>query len=619
MQAQSRLLGTGLIFLTLVLTLAGILIAGHATPVANAQASTGTPVTATAAPTAMITATVASTATVPSITAPTPAVTATRTVSVTLPTIPPPLAVQVDPKTTALLVLDVTNVICSPRPSCVATVPADAALLKKARDAGALVVYSDTSATSTILPDVAPGPNDARVTGRADKFFGTSLDDTLKGKGIKTVVIVGYVANGAVLYTTFGANVRGYTAVVAMDGTGAEDPFAALLTYYQLLNEPGLANPANQALIESRVALSRSDLITFAAGAPPPQPPPTAAPANTATPAPTPTTLAVIPENTTKLNLTRVDIPPIKGKTASIDILEIDQAAHLLYVADRTDNGIDIFDVSTPNAKYVKTIDVGTGPNGVTVAKNVNKLFAGLNDSNVAIIDIDPASPKVNTVIARLNTGGKARADEMDYDPVDKKLYVANSDDGIVSVVDAVNNTIVKKYDQMGDGLEQPRYNSGDGMFYLTSSGQNAVFQFDPTKDVLVKKFDVGVPCDPNGLGINPTTNQALLGCSNKKTQQFLLWDLKAGQVLSTFNQAGAGDAVFYSAKADRYFFAASNFYRGGQMAILGGNPIKFLTNVPTAVGSHGVAFDETNNVVYTQDQLPNEGALFSFPLPATP
>jgi len=28
------------------------------------------------------------------------------------------------------------------------------------------------------------------------------------------------------------------------------------------------------------------------------------------------------------------------------------------------------------------------------------------------------------------------------------------------------------------------------------------------------------------------------------------------------------------------------------------------------------VAFDETNNIVYTQDQLPNEGALFSFPLP---
>jgi hypothetical protein len=78
----------------------------------------------------------------------------------------------------------------------------------------------------------------------------------------------------------------------------------------------------------------------------------------------------------------------------------------------------------------------------------------------------------------------------------------------------------------------------------------------------------------------------------------------------------GAGDAVFYSAKADRFFFAASNFNRGALMAVFSGNPVKFITAIPTAVGSHGVAYDETNAMVYTQDQNPNEGALFSFAAP---
>ena len=45
-------------------------------------------------------------------------------------------------------------------------------------------------------------------------------------------------------------------------------------------------------------------------------------------------------------------------------------------------------------------------------------------------------------------------------------------------------------------------------------------------------------------------------------------------------------------------------------------NPVKFIGNVATATGSHGVAYDETNGIVYTQDQNPNEGALFSFPAP---
>jgi DNA-binding beta-propeller fold protein YncE len=89
--------------------------------------------------------------------------------------------------------------------------------------------------------------------------------------------------------------------------------------------------------------------------------------------------------------------------------------------------------MTAPAARYLRTVDVGSGPNGVSVAKNVNEVFAGLNNSDVVAIDIDPSSPTANTVVARVNTGGKNRADEMDYDPKDKKLCVANSDDGIVT------------------------------------------------------------------------------------------------------------------------------------------------------------------------------------------
>ena len=361
-------------------------------------------------------------------------------------------------------------------------------------------------------------------------------------------------------------------------------------------------------------------------------PAPTVAPTAAATscPAPTvaptvapgagtaaPTLLPLIPENTNGcITVTKIPIPPIAGKTASIDILDIDQQAHMLYVTDRTDNGIDIFDISTPTAKYVKTIDTGSGPNGVVVAKNVNKVFAALNDSNIAIIDIAPESSTLNTVVAKVSTGGKKRADELDYDPKDKKIYVANSDDGIVTVIDATTNKIVKKFENVGDGLEQPRYDSADGMIYMTSSDQNAIIQFDPTKDVLVKKFDVGTKCNPNGIAINPTTNQAMLGCSSRSANSLVLWDIAGGKVLSTFEQAGAGDAAIYSAAVDRFVVAASNFNRGAVAAFFTGSPVKFVTNVETAVGSHGIALDETNKIVYTQDQLPNEGALFSFPLP---
>ncbi len=336
------------------------------------------------------------------------------------------------------------------------------------------------------------------------------------------------------------------------------------------------------------------------------------------TPTPQPTLLPPIAGDTTAVTLTKIAIPPLSGKTASIDLIVIDQEAHRLYAADRTTNGVDVFDVTTKDAKYLKTVDAGSGANGVVVAKNVNKLFAGLNDSNVAIIDLTSLA-----VIAKVNTGGKGRADELDYDPKDNKIYVANSGDGFVTVIDATTNTIVHKFDNLGAALEQPQYDSADGLMYMTSSDQNAVFVFDPAKDVLVRKDVVAVLCNPQGLAINPKTNQALLGCNvgragSTGTPLTVAWDLTKGIFVGVFGQVGSGDSVTYSPKTDRFYFGAHNFPHGSSIGIFSGSPIAFLTNVPTGSfsGAKNLAYDETNNLIYTQDALPGEGALFSFTPP---
>ena len=351
---------------------------------------------------------------------------------------------------------------------------------------------------------------------------------------------------------------------------------------------------------------------------------PTKSPTPTATaslapgaPTPQPTLLPPVAGDTTTVPLTKIPIPPLQGKTASIDIMQIDQDAHRLYVGDRT-TGVDVFDITTKDAKYVKSVDVGSGANGIVVAKKVNKLFAGLNDSNVAVIDLTTLN-----VITKVNTGGKGRADELDYDPKDNKVYVANSGDGFVTVIDGTTNAIIKKIDNLGAALEQPQYDSNDGLVYMTSSDQNTIFVFDPAKDVLVRKDVIAVLCNPNGLAINPKTNQAVLGCSAGRagstgTPLTVSWDLTKGIFLSVFGQVGAGDSVIYDAKTDRFYFGAHNFPHGSVIGIFSGSPIAFLTNVPTGSfsGAKNLAYDETNNLIYTQDALPGEGSLFSFTPP---
>ena len=201
---------------------------------------------------------------VPVTPAPTVAATAAPTPTSPIPAIPAPVAVEVPVKGAALLVLDITSAICPPRPSCVASVPKIAALVKKARDAKVPVIYSLTpTAGSTILPEVAPAAGDGTVTARADKFFGTTLEQILKDKGVENAVVVGSAANGAVLYTIFGLSLRGITTVVAQDGISAEPEFPITLTRWQLLNQPGFANADNKPLTKSAVTLSTTDQITF--------------------------------------------------------------------------------------------------------------------------------------------------------------------------------------------------------------------------------------------------------------------------------------------------------------------------------------------------------------------
>jgi nicotinamidase-related amidase len=185
---------------------------------------------------------------------------------VTLPVIPAPVPVAIDAKSSALLILDINTAVCQPNPACTATVSAIASLAKRARDAKVPVVYSTTANPAgppPVLGDVAPQSGEPTVVARADKFIDTNLEELLKQRNATTLVIVGTAANGAVMYTSFHANVRGFTVVVAEDGISSFTPFNTFLTRHQLLHQPGFSNSANKPLDEKRVTLSRTDLITF--------------------------------------------------------------------------------------------------------------------------------------------------------------------------------------------------------------------------------------------------------------------------------------------------------------------------------------------------------------------
>jgi nicotinamidase-related amidase len=138
--------------------------------------------------------------------------------------------VTLNPKTTALLLLDFVCQACNEkiRPRCVQSVPAARRLLDKTRAHGALVVYSFGNVTpgrsiADTLPEVAPLANEPYVQTGPNKFYKTDLENILKDRGITTVIVTGTTAYGAVMHTADEAVFRGYKVVAPVDAISAED------------------------------------------------------------------------------------------------------------------------------------------------------------------------------------------------------------------------------------------------------------------------------------------------------------------------------------------------------------------------------------------------------------
>jgi nicotinamidase-related amidase len=182
-----------------------------------------------------------------------------------MPAIPDPVRVTLDPKTTALLVLDYVEGICNAQPKCKGgMLPAMTPFMTQARKAGLVVAYGTREQNmSKWLPEVAPTPGDIKIVNTAqDRFYNTDLDKALKAKDIKTIIMVGWKVSGSVAYTSVGATVLNYSVVIPVDTTTASTDYETTLGFYQILNQ-GNSNLTNEPLKPNAPTLSRTDLITF--------------------------------------------------------------------------------------------------------------------------------------------------------------------------------------------------------------------------------------------------------------------------------------------------------------------------------------------------------------------
>jgi nicotinamidase-related amidase len=180
----------------------------------------------------------------------------TEWANVKAPPAPELKPVTVDPKTTALLMLDFLQANCGHAQRCPATLPLVKKLLDEARAKNMLVVYTAFGKFSAkdVLPEVAPKGNEPFVVSFLDKYLGTDLEKILKDAGIKTVIPVGSAANGAVFGTASASAQRGFEVIIPVDGMSSDDLYAEQSAAWNLVHAP---------VIAAKDTLTRIDMIKF--------------------------------------------------------------------------------------------------------------------------------------------------------------------------------------------------------------------------------------------------------------------------------------------------------------------------------------------------------------------
>lgn len=167
--------------------------------------------------------------------------------------------VLLDPKDTALIIVDMQNDFVRKEgklyvPTAESTIPSIRSLIQKFKDTGALIVYTQDwhmkddpefkiwgehalayTWGAEIIDELKPEKDYYFIVkkNRYDAFFETPLDYLLRVKGIKNIVVTGTVANICVLHTAGSAALRWYNVIMATDGISALNEF----DYYTTLRQ----------------------------------------------------------------------------------------------------------------------------------------------------------------------------------------------------------------------------------------------------------------------------------------------------------------------------------------------------------------------------------------------
>jgi hypothetical protein len=304
----------------------------------------------------------------------------------------------------------------------------------------------------------------------------------------------------------------------------------------------------------------------------------------------------------------------VKGSPTNLRAFDVswnDNSTQKYYLADRTNNAIDLVDAATdtflgfigqghytgsrPCPGQPKELRHCAGPNGV-VTDDLGHVWSGDGDGN--IIEADANQPGT-AIIRSIATGGKGRIDEVAYDPKDRILMAEDDGDSppYIVFISVTDGSVLGRYvyPKEQDGMEQPAWDRETGLFYQNVPGKkNRIDVFDPHNlPRPVKSFPVECSGGLLGLTLSGLTvgreGRLMAVCGSVGGVGI---DPITGRIGNSIPQGSDADEVWYDAGSNHYYFS-----RREKLSVVSAITEMFLGDIP--LGSHSVAANARNRHVF--------------------
>ena len=281
---------------------------------------------------------------------------------------------------------------------------------------------------------------------------------------------------------------------------------------------------------------------------------------------------------------------PTHKQTDGFDHAAVHRAGHLLYVAHKANDAVDVIDCAY--GRYLRSIPNLTGVAGALVSDERNLVFTSNRGEDTVSIFSPDAEDKA------IKVGVGIRPNGLSFDPKRGLLLAANvgnpdvPNSHTLSIVDVERREMIHSI-PVPSRTRWTTFDSASSRFYVNIAHPSQIVAVDSANPTRVTR-SMEIPAKgTHGLDFDPGTNRLFCACDAGKL--FAL-DAPSGKIFLEADLSGTPDVIFFNATLKHLYVAVGN---PGVIDLFETDSLKHIDTIATEKGAHTLGFDAMQNKVY--------------------